>query len=301
MKKTAQQEVTCPHCRGTQLEPAAGISTYCKHCGRHFKINPSAPRKRPAAAVKGVKAARETREVTCLKCGTLNTVAVTAMSTQCIGCLQYLELGNKTVRGVQTGKLYAYDDVTFAENCSFKGIEATGRRLEIRGKVVSKLRATAEIAVLAGGQVSGELHAPVVAIERGAKARVMTVACDTLKLQGEFEVTGSIHVGEVVIHSGAQFSGLLHLPEGALRIEPGAQVAADTLTCAELTVAGRVTIAGRLTAGKVVVEPGGELEAGVIQAGHLDVAIGGSFQGLIGVEAPAASGERDIPIRAHAD
>lgn len=31
-------EITCPACRGCQIEPALALSTYCRNCGEHLKI-----------------------------------------------------------------------------------------------------------------------------------------------------------------------------------------------------------------------------------------------------------------------
>src|SRR5450631_4412829 len=181
MKKPALHEVTCPHCQGTQSEPDGVISTNCRSCGKYFKLSAKTEARTAARAPKS------NREVFCVKCGAPNLVANSALSTQCIRCSHYLELGNKVVRGVQTGKLYAYDDVLFEEGCSFKGMEATGRRIEIKGKVFSRLRATEEIIAMAGSHVSGELHALVVRVERGATVKVQELSCARLLVSGAVE------------------------------------------------------------------------------------------------------------------
>src|SRR5471032_1554808 len=157
MTKTKHLEVTCPHCQATQSEPEGAISTNCRTCGRYFKLG-------GLREQRTTRAPKANREVFCVKCGAPNLVASAALSTQCIRCSHYLELGDKVVRGNQTAKLYAYDDVLFAEGCFFKGMEATGRRLEVRVKVFSKLRATEEIVAAEGAQISGELYALTVLI-----------------------------------------------------------------------------------------------------------------------------------------
>ena len=274
MKKTQQKEVTCPHCHASQNEPVGAISTNCKSCGRYFKV--AAPREQRAARVP-----KETREVFCVKCGAPNIVATAALSTQCIRCLHYLELGDKVVRGVQTGKLYAYDDVVFAEGCSFKGMEATGRRIEVRGKVFSKLRATAEIVALPGSQISGELHAPVVRVERGAKVKVQSIDCARLMVSGEVEVSGQLAATEIIFSDGARFAGQLHMPEGKLKIEVGVSTHMQSITCRELEVEGDMTIDASLFAERVVVRSGGTLMSSQISAAHVEVASGGFLQGRI--------------------
>jgi cytoskeletal protein CcmA (bactofilin family) len=36
-------EVICPHCGSSQQEPASGLSTYCRSCGGHIKMERTAP------------------------------------------------------------------------------------------------------------------------------------------------------------------------------------------------------------------------------------------------------------------
>src|SRR5688500_6697009 len=36
-------EVSCPHCGSSQKEPASGLSTYCRSCGGHIKMEKAAP------------------------------------------------------------------------------------------------------------------------------------------------------------------------------------------------------------------------------------------------------------------
>ena len=285
-KKTPQKEVTCPHCQHTQSEPEGGISTNCKACGRYFKVGAKGEQ-RPSRAPKA------TREVFCVKCGAPNLVVEAAISTQCIRCLHYLELGDKVVRGVQTGKLYAYDDVVFAEGCSFKGMEAMGRRIEVRGKVFSKLKATAEIVAMAGSQVSGELHAPVVRVERGAKAKVQTIECARLEVGGEVEVSGLLNASEIIFGEGATFSGQLNMPDGKLQIEAGAVTQMESITCREIIIDGRVTLGSSLHAEKVVVGREGILKSGRIIAASVEVERGGSLQARVEKYVP-----REIPAEA---
>jgi len=298
MKKPNQLEVSCPHCHATQNEPAGAISTNCRACGRYFKLNlPVRDKdKDDRAARSNAAIAKASREVYCIKCGAPNLVAEAALSTQCIRCLHYLELGDKVVRGVQTGKLYAYDDVLFAEGCSFKGMEATGRRIEVRGKVFSKLRATAEIVAFAGAQLSGELHAPVVRIEPGAKVKVQTIECARLRVAGDLEISGVLEATEILLASGSTFSGRLNNPDAKLQVEAGARIDAESATCAEMIVEGELNLPGFVSAESVVVMPQGRMNVGRLNAASIQVSPGGMLQGLIEKYTP-----RPKPVEAIVD
>ncbi len=281
MKKPNQREATCPHCHATQNEPIGAISTNCRACGRYFKLGAPAREERAAAARAATPIAKASREVFCIKCGAPNLVAEQALSTQCIRCLHYLELGDKVVRGVQTGKLYAYDDVLFAEGCSFKGMEATGRRIEVRGKVFSKLRATAEIVAFAGAQLSGELHAPVVRVEPGAKVKVQTIECARLRVAGELEISGLLEATEILLAGGSTFSGRLNNPDAKLQVEAGARIDAESACCAEMIVEGELNLPGSVVAEKVIVMAQGRMNVGRLSAASVEVSPGGILQGLI--------------------
>ncbi|MCE0522439.1 MAG: polymer-forming cytoskeletal protein [Methylacidiphilales bacterium] len=279
MKKPNLQEVICPHCQGTQSEPVGAISTNCRSCGKYFKVQGK-------SEARPTRAPKANREVFCVNCGAPNLVVSAALSTQCIRCSHYLELGDKVVRGVQTGKLYAYDDVLFEEGCSFKGMEATGRRIEVRGKVFSKLRATEEIIAAAGSNVSGELHALTVRIEHGAVAKVQELSCARLHVSGAVEITGTLTASEIVLSDGASFSGRLDIPGAKLKVETGVNAQFDSITCDEITVEGRVTLGTSLTAEKVTVLSGGSLTAPVIRAARIEVSPGGTLQALIEKHVP---------------
>ena len=267
-------EVTCPHCHGTQSEPEGVISTNCRSCGKYFKVGgKSGPRTS--------RAPKATREVFCVKCGAPNLVAVAALSTQCIRCSQYLELGDKVVKGVHTGKLYAYDDVLFEEGCLFKGMEATGRRIEVRGKVFSKLRATEEIIAAEGCNISGELHALTVRIERGASVKVEELACARLLVSGAVEISGTLTASEIILSDGAVFSGRLDVPGSKLKVEAGVNAQFDAITCDEITVEGQVRLGTALAAEKVAVLSGGVLTSPTVRAARIEVSPGGSLQALV--------------------
>jgi cytoskeletal protein CcmA (bactofilin family)/ribosomal protein S27AE len=292
MKKPSLQEVVCPHCHGTQTEPKGAISTNCRHCGMYFKVSAK-------TEARTTRAPKDNREVRCVKCGAPNMVASAALSTQCGKCGQYLELGDKIVRGVQTARIAACDDVYFEEGCTFKGMEAVGRRIEVKGKVFSKLRATEEIVAMAGCTLSGELHAPLVRVERGSMVNVEEIECDRLLVSGAVGVSGTLKAGEIVLNDGAAFTGRLNIPESKLKVTAGATVQFDSILCAELTVEGHVKLGASLTAERVVVLGGGTLTAPTVRAARLEVSLGGLLQALLEKFVPAENSEEpEVEVKA---
>jgi cytoskeletal protein CcmA (bactofilin family) len=279
-RKPTVEEVECPHCHARQTESIAAISTNCRHCGKYFKLHAKAAAAATAEA-RGPRAPKDMREVVCVTCGSMNLVPAAALSTQCTRCSHYLELGDKIIKGTQTAKIHAYDNLVFAEGCSFKGMEAIGRQIEVRGKVFSKLRGVESIAAMAGSHISGELHAPVVRIENGADVKVQVLECDRLLVSGAVEITGRLAAGEIVLNDGAKFSGRLTIPKTKLRISPGASVQFDSIRCAGLVVEGKVTLNTALEAETVFVMNGGSLEAPAIRAARVEVSPGSFLKARI--------------------
>ncbi len=294
MKKPALQEVVCPHCHGSQNEPQGAISTNCRHCGKYFKLSAK-------SEARTARAPKASREVRCVKCDAPNLVAAAALSTQCGKCGQYLELGDKFVRGAQNAKINACDDIYFEEGCAFRGMEATGRRLEVKGKVFSRLRATEEIIAMAGCAISGELHAPVVRIERGSTVTVQEIECGQLQVSGAVGVSGTIKAGEIVLNDGAAFTGRLVIPDTKLRVSAGASVRFDSIVCAELTVEGQVKLGTTLTAERVVVLNGGTLTAPTVRAARVEVSPGGLLNALIEKFTPIERPKPEPEIKAESE
>jgi cytoskeletal protein CcmA (bactofilin family) len=47
-------ELTCPHCGGTQQEPALVISSFCRHCGEYFRVRKGVALPNPGLKVSGI-------------------------------------------------------------------------------------------------------------------------------------------------------------------------------------------------------------------------------------------------------
>ena len=143
---------------------------------------------------------------------------------------------------------------------------------------------------MAGSQISGELHALVVRIERGASVKVQTLACARLLVSGEVEISGVLTATEIILSDGATFSGGLHIPESKLTVEAGVNAQFESINCNEMTVKGQVKLATLLVAEKVAVLSEGVLISPVLRAGRIEVSPGGILQGRVEKYVP-----REVP------
>jgi len=58
-KKPKQVELTCPYCGNQQSEPAMAVSSFCRGCGDHFRIQKGVAVARPGLRVSGITSIRE--------------------------------------------------------------------------------------------------------------------------------------------------------------------------------------------------------------------------------------------------
>src|SRR5688500_20330039 len=79
--------VACPHCGHVLGIPPTAISTVCKKCSGHFKVqdvlNP-----KPSKTVQAV----ERRSFDCFNCGTALDAPISAESTMCKRCSTHIDL-----------------------------------------------------------------------------------------------------------------------------------------------------------------------------------------------------------------
>lgn len=146
----------CPHCGTQQAVPPTAISSVCKKCGQHLRVQEVLH-----PAPKTVVRKEDQRRITCFECHTELDVAASAESTMCKRCSQYIDLkdyliksavsknfktkgafvvepkgyvfnteaivGDATIKGRFLGKLYAEHSLTLYSTAEIKGIFRTAR------------------------------------------------------------------------------------------------------------------------------------------------------------------------------
>lgn len=53
-KRGRKVELTCPNCGGTQQEPSLVVSSFCRHCGEHFRVHKGVAIPNPGPRVSGL-------------------------------------------------------------------------------------------------------------------------------------------------------------------------------------------------------------------------------------------------------
>ncbi|TMP98761.1 MAG: polymer-forming cytoskeletal protein [Verrucomicrobia bacterium] len=218
-KKQDKVLVSCPRCGHQQPEPPAAISTVCKQCGQHIRVQEL---RKPAA--RSPEQPKELRKLTCFECGTELEVALSAQSTMCKRCSSHIDLrdyhiskavsqnfrtkgqfvielkgyvfntealvGDAVIRGKFLGKLVAEHSLTLYSTADFKGTFKTGRLII---PTENHFRWKEQISVGAA-EIAGELAANL-------RAEGVVVLRSTGRLFGDLEAKG------LVVEEGAVMVG----------------------------------------------------------------------------------------------
>jgi cytoskeletal protein CcmA (bactofilin family) len=188
-------KVVCPHCRAEQDEVESAISTFCRSCGRHFAVQ-GVPRK------KAGKMPRTSRVIRCRECGVENKLAAAALSTQCVGCVAYMDLQHHEITGASNQKLNTYGEIHFAPGCTYRGGDVLALRVRVAGRVQARIVAEEEIELMANCSIQGSIESPAIRVTRNAQAEAGSVKCRNLHLGGALRAHSAEVAEKLHVHSG---------------------------------------------------------------------------------------------------
>ncbi len=239
MALNGKVEVTCPHCAFTQMEPASGLSTYCRKCGGYVKLGqaPAArgrlgglmdrargkttavPAPKPATASRppamplnlacySEKDAHLTASATTLSAARTTAGAMTKDPPRLVACLECSA----------THKVAAASTSTICPGCSTYidlrniGIkDRTNQRIRTRGDVtVEKKGALLGTSIHCGhlivhGTVSGSIYASGDLVLKADQRIIGEIRCRRFILEKRSEVhcLQPVHAEEIEIHGRA--------------------------------------------------------------------------------------------------
>src|SRR3954468_6710250 len=130
--------LTCPHCGNQQPEPRTAISTVCKKCRQHIRIEGEAPR----PTTKAPENPPERRHITCFDCGTELDVPVSAESTMCKRCSRYVDLKNYQINSAVSKNFRTKGTFVVEPKGYVFNTEAEVGDAIIKGKFLGKLKAS---------------------------------------------------------------------------------------------------------------------------------------------------------------
>ena len=222
-KKQDKVLVTCPRCGHQQPEPRTAISSVCKKCGEHLRVE-ELLRPAPKAVDKGP----EKKRITCFECGAELEVPVSAESTMCKRCSRYVDMkdyvinsavsknfktkgsflvdakgyvfntevtaSDAVIKGRLHGKLFAERSLTIYSTAEIKGSFKTGRLLVPAANYFR----WSEKLTIKSAEIAGELAANVHAEE-------------TVVLKSTARLFGNVQAGNLVVEDGAVIVGHIRI------------------------------------------------------------------------------------------
>jgi len=217
--------VPCPHCGEPQKVPATAVSTVCKDCGQHIKVqdvlNPKAAR---AVAVV------ERRRIVCPDCGTELEVSVKAESTMCKRCSSHIDLrdyriSNAVSKNFRTKGRFIIEPKGYVFNT-----EANVGDAVIKGRFLGKLTAERSLTIYSSAEIKGTFTAGLLIIpahnqfrwpqpltvgsaEIAGELVADLIAANTVTLKATAHMFGNTQTRNLVVEPGAVLVGQLRVGE----------------------------------------------------------------------------------------
>jgi len=227
--KQDKLEVACPHCGHSQKEPRTAISTNCRKCGGHFLLEEVLkPARRAPKSAPVRKPAPERRKVSCFECGEDLEVALTAQSTMCKRCSQYIDLkdyhiANAVSKNFKTKGSFALEPTGYVFNT-----EAVVGDAVIKGRFLGKLIAEGSLTLYTTAEIKGSFKAGRLIIpaanhfrwKEAIKVGTAEIAGElaanvraegTIVVKGTGRLFGDVEAGGLVVEDGAVLVGRVRI------------------------------------------------------------------------------------------
>lgn len=227
--KQEQVLMVCPHCGHQQPEARSAFSTICRHCGHHLRVqeilNPTA---------KAPDRAFQQKHVTCFECGAGLTVPVSAESTMCKWCSQYVDLHDYRITSAVAKNFKTKGRLVIELKGNVFNSETTASEVIIKGKFHGKLTAERSLTIHTGAEIKGTLAVAHLIIPAECHYHpLQTFTTGSAEISGE--LVGTLQAaGTVTLRSTARWFG--DLSAANLVIEEGA-VVVGAVNCRSMTSA----------------------------------------------------------------
>ena len=222
-KKQDKVLVTCPHCGHQQSEPPSAISSVCKKCRQHLRVQ-EILHPAPKVAEKGP----ERKHITCFECGADLEVPVSAESTMCKRCSRYVDMKNYVInsavsKNFKTKGSFAIDPKGYVFNT-----EAIVSDAVIKGRFLGKLFAEHSLTVYSTAEIKGSFKTSRLIIPAANNFRwpepikiksaeiagelvTNLLAEETVVLKSTARLFGDVKAANLVIEEGAIIVGQLQI------------------------------------------------------------------------------------------
>src|ERR1051325_8891114 len=209
--------VACPQCGHQQAEPRTGISSVCKKCRQHLRVqeilNP---------VKKTAEAAPERKRITCFECGAELEVPMSAESTMDKKCSRYVHLKDYSITGTVSKNFKTKGAFVVEAKGYVLNTEATVGDAVIKGRLIGKLNAQRSLTIYSGAEIKGSFTTTRLIIPAANHFRWLElIQTGSAEIAGELAANLKVN-GTVVVKNTARLFG--DITAGGLVVEEGAVV-----------------------------------------------------------------------------
>jgi cytoskeletal protein CcmA (bactofilin family)/DNA-directed RNA polymerase subunit RPC12/RpoP len=222
-KKQAKVLVTCPRCGHQQPEPPTAISSVCKKCGEHLRVEELL---RPAPKIVDKGPAK--KRITCFECGAELEVPVSAESTMCKRCSRYVDMKDYVINSAVSKNFKTKGSFLVDAKGYVFNTEVTASDAVIKGRLHGKLFAERSLTVystaeIKGSFTTGRLLVPaanyfrwperlnIKSAEIAGELAANVRADDTIVLKSTARLFGDVEAANLVVEEGAIFVGRVRI------------------------------------------------------------------------------------------
>lgn len=218
-KKQDKVLVACPRCGHQQEEPRTAISSLCKKCGEHLRVQ-EILRPAPKAPPQGP----ERKHITCFECGADLEVPVSAESTMCKKCSRYIDMKNYVINSAVSKNFKTKGSFVIEPKGYVFNTEAVVKEAVIKGRFLGKLFAeqsltiystaeikgsftTARLVIPAGNHFRWAEKLKIVSAEIAGELAADVLATDRVILKATAKLFGNLEAANLVVEEGAVVVG----------------------------------------------------------------------------------------------
>ena len=222
-KKQDKVLVTCPHCGHQQAEPRTGISSVCKKCAQHLRVQEIL---HPAA--KAAEHGPERKRITCFECGAELEVPVSAESTMCKRCSRYVDMKNYVINSAVSKNFKTKGSFVIDPKGYVFNTEAVVQDAVIRGRFLGKLFAEQSLTVYSTAEIKGSFKTARLVVpaanhfrwpeqikigsaEIAGELVANLLADETVVLKSTARLFGDVDAANLVVEAGAVVVGKIRI------------------------------------------------------------------------------------------
>jgi len=219
--------VVCPHCGHQQREPQGVVSTVCKKCRQHIRVEEILKPARKLAE-RTVENAPELKRITCFDCGAELEVALSAESTMCKRCSRYVDLKDYHIANAVSKNFKTKGSFVLEAKGYVFNTEAIVGEAVLKGRFLGKLIAETSLTIYSTSEIKGSFKTnrlvipaanhfrwteplSLVSAEIGGELVANLHASGTVVLKSTARLFGDLEARNLVVEAGAVIVGNLRI------------------------------------------------------------------------------------------